>query len=60
MSCADESSRSYNPRILEELKLHFAEIEVFIFHAVSAMPRIVVGNVVDLLVTCQRILPNEG
>jgi hypothetical protein len=37
MSCADESSRSYNPRILRELKLNFAEIEVLIFHAVSAI-----------------------
>jgi transportin-3 len=61
MSFADENSRSYNPRISGELKQQFAEIVVLIFQAlVSAMPRIIVDNIVDLLVSCQRIFPNEG
>lgn len=61
MTFAEVGSRNYNPSVAEGLKSQFAEIVVLIVRAlVSAMPRIIVDNIVDLLISIQSLFPDAG
>jgi transportin-3 len=61
MTFADAHSINFNHRVSDDLKRQFAEVELLVVRAlVTAMPRIIVDNIVDLLIAAQRIFPAEA